>query len=193
MADRTGDDDASDEHLAAIVARRGLSEAAMFAARDAFGRLYERHARRLLAFLAARVRRDDLEDLHQEVWQRAWRALPEGFDGGNFRAWLHRIARNTLIDLGRRKQPEPLGDDETLVDPRGARPDESLIERERMVDLKRCLDQLGVEAAELVRARLAGEGYAEICARRGLTAARAHKLFHQAKQYLQTCVERARA
>jgi RNA polymerase sigma-70 factor (ECF subfamily) len=193
MVNRPRNAGLSDEHLAAIVARRGSSESAMQAARDAFGRLYERHARRLLAFLSARVRRDDRDDFHQEVWQRAWRALPEGFDGGNFRAWLHRIARNALIDHGRRKRTEPLGDDELLVDPRGERPDEPLIERERMAALKRCLDLLGAEAADLVRARLAGEGYPESCRRLGLTPAKAHKLFHQAKVYLQTCVERARA
>jgi RNA polymerase sigma-70 factor (ECF subfamily) len=193
MADRPLDTATSDEQLAAIIARRGSSETAMMAARNAFGRLYERYARRILAFLAARVRRDELEDLSQEVWQRIWRALPDGFDRWNFRAWLYQIARNVLIDSRRRKRPEPLGDDERLLDPRGDPPDEPLMERERMAALKRCLDQLGAEAAELVRARLAGEGYPEICGRLGLMPAKAHKLFHQAKVYLQTCVERARA
>lgn len=191
MANRPQDSEA-DAQLAAIIARRGSSEFAMEAARVAFGKLYEWHARRLLAFLAARVRRDDLDDLNQEVWQRAWRALPDGFDGRNFRAWLHTIARHALIDHGRRKRPEPLREDAMLLDPSGHRPDEPLIEQERMAALKRCLDQLGAEATALVRGRLAGEGYPEICLRLGMTSEKAHKLFHQAKTYLQACVERAR-
>ena len=84
---------ADDERLAAIVSDRDRSDRAMRAAQDAFGQLYQRHARRLLAFLAARVPRCDLNDLHQEVWLRARRHLPSGFHGGNVRAWLHQIAQ----------------------------------------------------------------------------------------------------
>ena len=82
---------ADDERLAAIVSGRGQSDRAMRAAQDAFGQLYQRHARRLLTFLAARVPRCDLNDLHQEIWLRAWRHLPSGFHGGNVRAWLHDV------------------------------------------------------------------------------------------------------
>lgn len=42
------------------------------------------------------------EDLTQEVFVKAWQALP-AFDDGNFRAWLFRIARNRLIDSQRGK------------------------------------------------------------------------------------------
>jgi DNA-directed RNA polymerase specialized sigma24 family protein len=61
----------TDEELAADVARRGDSDRAMQAARDAFKRLYRQHAPLLLAFIGARVRPTDREDLHQEVWRRA--------------------------------------------------------------------------------------------------------------------------
>jgi RNA polymerase sigma factor (sigma-70 family) len=37
------------------------------------------------------------EDLTQEVFVKAWQALP-GYRDVNFRAWLFRIARNCLID-----------------------------------------------------------------------------------------------
>jgi RNA polymerase sigma factor (sigma-70 family) len=68
-----------------------------------------------------------------------------------------------------------------------------LVERERREALARCLQELDEPARELVRARLAGEGYAEICGRLGLKPERAHKLFHQAKEHLQACVERGRS
>ena len=56
----------------------------------------------LLAFIVARVPSSDCDDLHQEIWQRAWVALPGQFQGGNFRAWLHQITRNAIIDLSRK-------------------------------------------------------------------------------------------
>ena len=34
----------------------------------------------------------EFEDLHQKVWVRVWGHLPDGFRGGNFRAWLFQVA-----------------------------------------------------------------------------------------------------
>ena len=180
----------SDEQLAAVVGRRGDSDRALLAARDAFERLYHRHAALLLAFLASRVRADEREDIHQDVWQRVWSHLPDQFRGGSFRAWLHQIARNRLIDHGRRRHPEALPAPEALSDGRDEPTQDRLVEQERKAALARCLERLGPEGAALVRARLAGEGYAEVCQRLGLKPARAHKLFHSAKEQLKTCVER---
>ena len=64
------------------------------------------------------------------------------------------------------------------------------LEEERRKRLAECLKRLDSESAAIVRARLAGEGYEELCARLGLTPARGHKLFHTAKTRLQDCVTR---
>jgi DNA-directed RNA polymerase specialized sigma24 family protein len=130
----------SDEQLAAVVARRGDSDRAMLAARVAFERLYHRHAPLLLAFLASRVLAGEREDIHQDVWQRVWQHLPEQFRGGSFRAWLHQIARNRLVDHGRRRNPEALPSPEALPDGRGEPAQERLIEQERTAVLAHCLD-----------------------------------------------------
>ncbi len=179
----------NDEDLAATIARRGASDRAFGAATDAFERLYRRHAPLLLAFIAARVPSSDCDDLHQEIWQRAWVALPGQFQGGNFRAWLHQITRNAIIDLSRKKRPSPLTDPETLVDGRDDDARSRLLEQERADALERCLKRLQSELADLVRARLAGESYPDICGRLGLRPEQAHKLFHVAKAQLKTCVE----
>jgi RNA polymerase sigma-70 factor (ECF subfamily) len=194
MAARTTGTAPGDEQLAARVARREGSEPERRAAREAFERLYGRHAPMLLAFLGARVSpRADADDLHQEVWQRVWRHLPCSFLGGNFRAWLFQVARNALTDHVRKRRPEPLGGKESaLVDP-GDPPDAGLIERERAEALRRCLERLGDPAAALVRARLGGARYEEIGPGLGLDPARAHRLFYKAKERLKNCVERALA
>ena len=142
----------SDEELAAEIARRDASERAFRAARDAFEGLYRRHAPLLLAFLSSRVHASDRDDLHQDIWQRVWASLPAQFQGGNFRAWLHQIARNAIIDLGRKKRPAHLGDPLTLVDGRSEQARSLLLEQERKDALERCLKALKSELAELVRA-----------------------------------------
>src|SRR5262249_46401761 len=83
----------SDEQLAVCLTPPRKSSAARDA-EAAFQQLYQRHARPLLAFLAGRVRRDLLDDVHQTVWLRVWERTPERIEGGNFRAWLFQVARN---------------------------------------------------------------------------------------------------
>jgi DNA-directed RNA polymerase specialized sigma24 family protein len=65
-----------------------------------------------------------------------------------------------------------------------------MLARERAEALRRCLEKLEATVVELVRARLAGEDYVAICQKLNLKPARAHKMYHQAKGQLQSCVER---
>jgi RNA polymerase sigma-70 factor (ECF subfamily) len=183
----------SDEQLADAIVQRERSADAMQRARDACGELYARHAAKLLAFLAARAPRSQLEDVHQEVWERVWERLPGGFAGGNFRAWLFQISRNLLIDQARKKRPMDSIADHDVPDERQARPDLVLFESERAAHLRNCLEKLAPEAAALVRARLSGQSYDEICERNGIRMERAHKLFHRAKEQLHDCVKRVTA
>ena len=66
--------------------------------------LYDEHAPLVRGMIARRVRDSALvEDLCQEAWLRAFRALP-GFRGeAAFSTWMHSIVRNVLISSGRRK------------------------------------------------------------------------------------------
>jgi len=180
----------TDEELAATIRRRDESAALWQAAQDACTQLYQRHARHLLAFLASRARRADLEDLHQVIWERVWCYLPKGFEGGNFQAWLFTIARSRLIDEARKKRPDRLADDHDPADSHAAAAGTELLEQERLVALEHCLEQLPPDAARLVRARLGGRDYTCICQELGLRPAQAHKLFHTAKCQLHDCMNR---
>jgi len=192
----TSDDDIAptDEQLTEVIAKRDWSREAWQQAQDACAQLYQRHARKLLVFLAARGNKSDAEDIAQKVWQQVWQRLPESFHGGNFRAWLYQIARNSLIDHGRKMRPDQLGEDNPPMAREADRPDVVLAEQERLTILSRCLEKLrsqDAQSAELVRSRLAGESYPDLCKRLGIKPERAHKMFHLAKENLQRCVERS--
>lgn len=81
-----------------------LVQAAQRGDAQAFGDLYERHARAVFRFLYAHIQnRQDAEDLTEEVFLKVWRALPGYREQGiPFQAYLFRIARHALIDLYRK-------------------------------------------------------------------------------------------
>jgi RNA polymerase sigma factor (sigma-70 family) len=183
----------TDEELASTCGRRNDSPHHRMLAEIAFRTLYDRHAKRLLAFLGGRVDMAVLDDVNQDMWAKVWRTLPMGFRGGNFRAWVHQIARNLVIDQLRKRRPEPLPDEGDLIDRRQWDSARSIV-AERREALDRCLQKLeraNARVADLVRSRVAGESYDAYCGRTGLTPDKAYRAFHQAKAQLQACVEGA--
>ncbi len=79
-----------------------LVEAARGGDREAFGRLYHLYGRMVHGILLARVARDDVDDLVQEVFLKALRQVASLRDPRAFGAWLGMIARNAAADWRRR-------------------------------------------------------------------------------------------
>ncbi len=68
---------------------------------EAFGQLVARHDKRVYA-LVARVlglgaTADDVDDVAQDIFVQAWRALPRFRQDARFSTWLYRIATNMAI------------------------------------------------------------------------------------------------
>ena len=68
---------------------------------NAYGHLVARHDKRVYA-LVARVlgpaaTADDVDDVAQDVFVQAWRALPKFRQDSRFSTWLYRIAANMAI------------------------------------------------------------------------------------------------
>jgi RNA polymerase sigma factor (sigma-70 family) len=184
-------DQTSDEELAEACVNRNDSAEARRLAESAFRALYDRHAKRLLAFLSGRINSASRDDVHQDVWAKVWQAAPTQFRCGNFRAWIHRIARNVVIDYQRKRNAEPLSDEANLIDHRKSK--DHIVEAEHRDALVRCLQKLeraNAKIADLVRSRATGESYDAYCSRTGMPADKAYRAFHQAKAQLQACVER---
>lgn len=70
----------------------------------AFEELYNRHAKKLLTFLAGEVGRSWAEDLVQETFSRLVVSLHRYDPRGHFASYLYRIARNLARD--KQRQPE---------------------------------------------------------------------------------------
>lgn len=94
------------------VDRRGMSDEAKLVARslkqdhEAFGRLVERYAT-VIVNLAYRMvgDRTEAEDLAQETFVAAFKALPSFRAESKFSTWLYRIAANKCKDWLRVKRP----------------------------------------------------------------------------------------
>jgi len=79
-----------------------LVRAARAGDESAFARLYDRYARIVHGVLLARVGRQDVEDLVQDVFLTAWKRLDDLRDPAAFGGWLAMIARNRATDSHRR-------------------------------------------------------------------------------------------
>jgi RNA polymerase sigma-70 factor (ECF subfamily) len=92
---------------------------------DAYGVLVSRHERRVYAILSRILlngndhRRDilpDLEDLSQEVFVQAWRALPKFRGDAKFSTWLYRIATNRALKEWKRLRVQSSRIDDTPIE-----------------------------------------------------------------------------
>jgi RNA polymerase sigma-70 factor (ECF subfamily) len=73
---------------------------------EAFGQIYDCYINRVYRFLLLKVsNREEAEDMSQQVFMKAWEALPRfENEGVPFVSWLFRIARNLAIDFYRTKK-----------------------------------------------------------------------------------------
>jgi RNA polymerase sigma-70 factor, ECF subfamily len=116
----------------------------------------------------------DARDISQEVFIKAWRALP-GFESrSQFFTWLYRITQNAVIDWARKRKIRPGTEfnDELLAAPEAAAvtvprghisPDRALENRELGVRIRQALEQLSPEHRAVVLLKeIDGLSYQEI-------------------------------
>jgi len=72
---------------------------------DAFGELYKTFAPMIHGILLARLPRDEVDDIVQEVFISAYKNLHTLRDKNVFSAWLGMIARNRANEFYRREKP----------------------------------------------------------------------------------------
>jgi RNA polymerase sigma-70 factor (ECF subfamily) len=156
---------------------------------DAFEALYRAHAGRVYA-LCLRLTADSVQarELTQDVFVRAWEALPEFRGEANVTTWLHRIAVNAMLmqrrSDKRRSARVSLADD----DDDGAAPLEGStapIDVATTIDLERAVASLPYGARRaFVLHDIEGYSHEEIASMTGLAAGTLRAQLHRARQLL---------
>src|SRR5438309_91795 len=94
----------------------------------------------------------EAEDLVQETYARALGAAEQFQKGGNLKAWLYRILRNTFLDLYKKEQRTRTDSGlDTVVDERGPASDEGARPRQEREVMARELEQALLSLTEEAR------------------------------------------
>ncbi len=141
----------------------------------AFGLLVEKYRRRVIRLLSRMVRNpEDMEDIAQETFIKAYRALPQFRGDAAFYTWLYRIAVNTAKNhlVARGKAMRTVSDhavndddepDERLVAQDNNTPESELLSKQVAIAVNEAVDALPEELRQAITLReMEGLSYEEI-------------------------------
>lgn len=133
--------------VASLVARSKAGDA------DAFGAIYDRFQPEIVRYLTYRMRTaEGAEDLAQQVFLKAWQAIPRYEDRGvPFKAWLYRMAHNQMVDYFRTRRPTT--DLEGIDLPEESEAEERVLVQETHERLRDALDRLSDDHREVLTLR----------------------------------------
>lgn len=157
---------------------------------QAFGRLYDTHAKKIHDYLYYRAHhRETAEDLTSKAFMKALEKFST-FDPakGSFSAWMYRIARNVLVDHYRAERPTTDIEDvwDALRDPKTDLPRDADA-RARLKEVEAHLAALPSAQREIVVMRVwDGLSYAEIAEITGKTEAACKMTFSRAAAVLRS-------
>jgi RNA polymerase sigma-70 factor, ECF subfamily len=139
--------------------------------------LITRHRGKIFAMIRNMIHQEaDAWDLSQEVFIKAWHALPRFEAKARFSTWLYRIAHNVVYDWTRKRKIDSAGElndeifDRNRIDPAavtaptmGEAPDTSMEHSELRVKIEAALGKLSPEHREVVVLKdVQGLSYKEI-------------------------------
>lgn len=145
-----------------------LIEKAIAGDSNAFGELYSLHLNAIYRYIYFRIgEQHDAEDLTENVFLKAWEALP-GYKqlGSPFSSWLYRIAHNIVVDYHRKIKPVPVSSEDGLLEDQVDELTNTLrtvIEAEQLRELAKAISQLNNEQQNVIILRFVeGLSHAEI-------------------------------
>ena len=145
--------------------------------RDLFGQLYDLHARMVHGILLARVPRNEVDDLVQDIFLHALKKLHTLRDRAAFGPWIAMIARNRAMDFHRRSREMVEVTDDLESEDRRRVPEA----REILRIIRRLPDAY---RETLVLRLVEGMTGPEIAVRTGLTAASVRVNLHRGMKLL---------
>lgn len=193
--DSTTDDPDDDFRLVALAQQGDLR---------AYDALVTRHRGRIFAMIRNMIHQEaDAWDLSQEVFIKAWHALPRFEAKAKFSTWLYRIAHNTVYDWARKRKIESAGelndeifereriDSASFTTPSGGEsPDAIMANSELRVKIQVALGKLSVEHREVVLLKdVQGLSYKEIAEAMSCTLGTVMSRLFYARQKLQALLK----
>lgn len=166
--------------------------------------LVTRHRGRIFAMIRNMIHQEaDAWDLSQEVFIKAWNALPRFEAKARFSTWLYRIAHNTVYDWVRKRKIESAGelndeifdreriDSASFTTPSGGEaPDVTMVQGELRMKIQVALDKLSPEHREVVVLKdVQGLSYKEIAEVMSITLGTVMSRLFYARQKLQTLLK----
>jgi RNA polymerase sigma-70 factor (ECF subfamily) len=122
--------------------------------RQAFGQLYEAYLDQIYRYVFLRTGdAHEAEDLSEEVFLKAWEALPKTRKGNrveNFRSWVYRIAHNLVVDRYRSKKTTLPLQDALMTSDENLLPESVIQQREQNHHLASVLNKLEEPFREVI-------------------------------------------
>jgi RNA polymerase sigma-70 factor (ECF subfamily) len=171
---------------------------------NAYNQLVTRHQGKIYAMIRNMVRNDaDAWDLSQDVFIKAWKALPKFENRSRFSTWLFRISHNVVYDWVRKRKIESAGElndeifDRDRIDLSAKTapaliesPDEALSNSELRIKISAALEKLSPEHREVVILKdVQGLTYKEIADVMECTLGTVMSRLFYARQKLQTLLK----
>ena len=160
----------------------------------AYGALVRRHQDRIYRHLLNLTgSREDALELAQDVFIKAWEALPTWRPEAQFHTWLYRIASNAALDVLRRRKVVPFvaldEDYDAPADQPG--PEAQLQGRQRLRSLDAALARLPADQRDIVLLReVEGLSYDELAAALGIDGGTVKSRLARARAALAAIFER---
>ena len=166
--------------------------------------LVTRHRGRIFAMIRNMIHQEaEAWDLAQEVFIKAWQALPRFEAKARFSTWLYRIAHNVVYDWSRRRKFESAGEfndeifERNRIDPAavtapdaGESPADAMAHGELRVKIEAALAKISPEHREVVLLKdVQGLAYKEIAEVMGSSIGTVMSRLFYARQKLQTLLK----
>ncbi len=191
-----GTDDPDDDLRLVVLAQQGDLRS--------YDVLVTRHRGRIFAMIRNMIHQEaDAWDLSQEVFIKAWNALPRFEARARFSTWLYRIAHNAVYDWARKRKIESAGElnDEIFERERidsasfttpsgGGSPDDTMAQGELRGKIEEALGKLSTEHREVVVLKdVQGLSYKEIAEVMECSLGTVMSRLYYARQKLQTMLK----
>ena len=172
-----------------------LIERAIYGDAQAFGRLYDMHIDRVYRHVYYRVGNvADAEDLTQQVFFRAWQAIPRYKKTAiPFLAWLIKISHNLVIDFYRSNKVVTDLDLDIFPGKPGSNPEHMAEARFEQQQMRQAILELPGDQQQVVLMRfIEGFSYSEIAASISKSEGAVRVILHRALVRLRKILEKVK-